>query len=67
MREIPKDRNEIDPNTKTIEMDGGLGVISEGKYIGLKFIKKKDKIRFLEYDEEFLNQAKENFNKKNEI
>jgi len=58
---------EIDPNTKTIEMDGGFGVIAEGEYKGLKFVKTKGQIKLLGFDEQFLNKITKEFYNTNEV
>lgn len=51
--------NDIDPNSRTIEMDGGFGIIVDGKHKGLKFVKKKGtEIRIIGFDESFLKKMK---------
>lgn len=53
---------DINPNTKTIETNGGLGIISEGQYKGLQFIKTKKGFKMLGYNEEFLKEMIEKIN-----
>lgn len=58
---IPK-FDEIDGNTPTIETNGGHGVVKEGKYMGLTFIKKKDKpVEITGWDFDFLNRCLNKF------
>lgn len=62
--EFPKE-SDIDPNTKTIEVTGGYGVIAEGEYRGLAFKKDGKGKEFIGYDFDFLKRVeKELANKK---